>query len=40
MMKCTLHNHDRDEERITSSVVEYKDLSKADIDEFLKCKIN
>lgn len=40
MMKCTLHNHARDEERITSSVIEYKDLSKDDIREFLKCKIN
>lgn len=40
MMKCTLHNHVRDEERISNSVVEYKDLTQYDIREFLKCKIN
>ncbi|XP_037029109.1 modifier of mdg4 isoform X17 [Bradysia coprophila] len=38
MMKCTHHNHMRDHERITKSVIEYKDLTMDDVNEFLKCR--
>ncbi|XP_037029108.1 modifier of mdg4 isoform X16 [Bradysia coprophila] len=40
MMKCTLHNHTRDDERITNSIVEYKDLNMDDVRDFMKCKAN
>lgn len=30
----------RDDERITNSVVEYKDLNMDDVHDFMKCKAN